>query len=168
MGELSSDLEELRRQLGEGAIQRAYVAIVTYMSALRTRLDSAHDEWSTTGLYQGHFDMTYFALLTSWLKRRDLKLAVVFDYTSYGFQVWLAARNRATQRRYWEMLRDNGWPATTLVEPAVGVDAIVAVEVADGLALDDEEALTASLEQAVTTLLADVDRFPGALGPAAV
>ncbi len=168
VGELRADLEELRRQVGAGAIQRAYVAIVTYMSALRTRLDSAHEEWSTTGLYQGYLDMTYFALLTPWLKQRDLKLAVVFDYATFGFQVWLAARNRATQRRYWELLRDNGWPAATLVEPAVGVDAIVAVDVADGLALDDQDALTDSLERAAMSLLDDMERFLASHDTAAV
>lgn len=168
MGDLRADLEELRRRLGEGAIQQAYVAIVSYMAALRTRFDSAHEQWSTAGLYQGYFDMTYFALLTPWLKRRDLKLAVVFDYTTFRFQVWLAARNRATQRRYWELLRDNGWPAATLVEPAVGVDAIVSVDVADGLALDDQDALTDSLERAAMSLLDDLERFLASHDTAAV
>lgn len=46
MGDLSSDLEELRRRLDEGAIQQAYTAIVAYMSGLRSRLGSAHEEWS--------------------------------------------------------------------------------------------------------------------------
>ncbi len=164
---LRGDLEELRRSLGEGAVPRAYLAIVTYMSGLRTQL-ATHEDWSVTGLYQGYFDMTYFPVVTPALKKRYLKLAVVFDYQAFGFQVWLAARNRTVQRRYWELLRDNGWPAATLVEPAPGVDAIVAVQVADALALDDPEPLTASLEAAVVTLLADVEPFLDALGPAAV
>lgn len=167
MSGLHSDLEELRRSLGEGAVQRAYRAVIAYMSGLRTQL-AAHEDWSVAGLYQGYFDMTYFAVVTPALKARDLKLAVVFDYQAFGFQVWLAARNRTVQRRYWELLRDSGWPAATLVEPAAGVDAIVAVHVADACALDDPDALTTSLEQAVLALASDVERFLDPLDPAAV
>ncbi|NLE11993.1 MAG: hypothetical protein GX630_10880 [Actinobacteria bacterium] len=38
---LVADLAELRRQLCKGAIQRAYVAIITHMSGLRTRLSES-------------------------------------------------------------------------------------------------------------------------------
>lgn len=80
--------------------------------------------------------------------------------------MWLAARNRAVQRRYWELLGDNGWPQTTLVEPAVGVDAIVAVDVADGRALVDQDALSASLEGAAARLLGDLETFFDRYDPA--
>lgn len=156
---LRSDLKELQRRLGEGAVQRAYVSIVTYLSGVRGRFAAAHEDWSIAGLYQGTFDMTYFPVVTPWLAVRRLKLAVVFDYSAFRFQVWLAARNRTVQRRYWGLLRDNGWPSESLVEPAVGVDAIVAVDVADGLSLDDAEALTASLMHAAEALLDDLERF---------
>jgi hypothetical protein len=149
----------LRQRLSEGAVQRAYLAILTYMSGLRTRLASAHETWTVGGLYQGYFDMTYFPLVTPSLKARELKSAVVFDYSSFQFQLWLAARNRAVQRRYWELLRDRGWTPDSLVEPAAGVDAIVSVDVADGLELADPDALTESLERAVAALLDEVDRF---------
>jgi len=168
VGELGGDLEELRRRLGEGAIQQAYNAIVGYMSGLRSTLEAAHEDWSVGGLYQGYFDMTYFPVNVPSLKARDLKLAVVFDYPSFRFQVWLAARNRAVQRHYWELLRDTGWSHATLVEPAVGVDAIVAIDVAEGLALVDQEALTASIVDAAATLLGDLERFFDRHDPAAV
>ncbi len=142
---LRSDLEELRRRLGEGAVQRAYVAIVAYMSGLRTELASSHADWSVAGLYQGYFDMTYFPLVTPSLKARSLKLAVVFQYSDFRFQVWLAARNRTVQRRYCALLRDRDWLSGSLIEPAAGVDAIVVVDVADGLDLDAPDLLTASL-----------------------
>jgi hypothetical protein len=161
VGELRGDLEELRRRLDEGAVQRAYLAVVTYMSGLRGELASLHDEWTVAGLYQGYFDMTYFPLVTPSLKSRSLKLAVVFDYRTFRFQVWLAARNRAVQKRYWELLKSQGWSQELLVEAAVGVDAIVALDVADGLALDEPHALTAALGRAVDTLLTDLERFLG-------
>ena len=159
MGELRGDLEQLRRRLGEGSIQRAYVAIVSYMSGLRTELAASHDEWATAGLYQGYFDMTYFGVVAPALKSRDLKLAIVFDYQTFRFQVWLAARNREIQRRYWQLLRDGGWPAESLVQPAAGVDAIVAVDAADGLDLDDPASLTTAIERTAVGLLREIEVF---------
>ncbi len=159
MNELRGDLEELHRLLGEGAVQRAYAAIIDYLSGLRTSLASEHEEWSVGGVYQGRFDMTYFPLVTPSLKARGLKLAVVFDYPAFRFQVWLAARNRTVQMRYWQLLSNGGWPSTSLVEPAVGVDAIVVLDVADGVDLEDSDALTASLTSATKALLTDLERF---------
>jgi len=159
VNELRGDLEELQRLLGEGAVQRAYTTIVDYMSGLRTDIVSSHEEWSVGGVYQGRFDMIYFPLFMPSLSVRGLKLAVVFDYVAFRFQVWLAARNRTIQRRYWQLLRDGGWPSASLVEPAVGVDAIVMLDVADGVDLEDPDMLTVSLKGAVKTLLGDLERF---------
>lgn len=140
-------------------MQRAYVAIVSYMAGLRTHLAAAYEDWSIAGLYQGYFDMTYFPVVTPALKARDLKLALVFDYTGFRFEVWLAARNRDVQRRYWELLAAHGWPAGSLVEPAVGVDAIVRADVCDGLGLDDTDSLTASFERVTLQLHDELLRF---------
>jgi hypothetical protein len=159
MDELRGDLEELRCQLERGSVRRAYVAIVTYLSGLRAHFATTQKEWGVSGLYHGYFDMTYFALMPPSLSARNLKLAVVFDYESFHYQVWLAARNRRVQRHYWRLLRDHGWPSQSLVEPAAGVDAIVSRDVADGLALDDPDLLTAAVEQAVLPLLQDLERF---------
>ncbi|NTW29137.1 MAG: hypothetical protein HGA39_07220 [Coriobacteriia bacterium] len=159
MGTLDSDLSELRDYLGEGSIQRAYAAIVGYMARLRTHFASSQGERAVSSLYQGYFDMTYFALFPPALKSRDLKLAIVFDYESFGFEVWLAARNRKVQREYWELFRGSSWPDYRVVEPAAGVDAIVEYNVACGFALDDSEALTARIEDAVVALLGDIEQF---------
>jgi hypothetical protein len=159
VGALTGDLSELREHLGDGSIQRAYAAIVGYMSRLRTHFVSTHGERAVSSLYQGYFDMTYFALFPPALKSRDLKLAIVFDYESFGFEVWLAARNRKVQRQYWELFRQSGWPDYRVVEPSAGVDAIVEHDVASGFALDDPEALTKQIEEAVAALLDDLGQF---------
>jgi hypothetical protein len=129
------------------------------MSRLGTELGRRHEAWAITGLYQGYFDMTYFAVVTPALKTRGLKIAVVFDYQSFRFQVWVAARNRETQKRFWRLLSDSGWPAESLVEPAPGVDAIVAVDVADGSDLVEPGALTDLIEGVVVELLDRLERF---------
>ena len=68
-------------------IQRVYRGIVSYMSRLRTVFASLRVEHVISGLYQGYFDKTYFALFSEELKARDLKLVVVINYESFAFGV---------------------------------------------------------------------------------
>jgi len=156
---LGDDLRELQQQLCRGSLQRAYGSILDYMAQLRLHFARIHGERAVSALYQGRFDMTYFALFPPALRSRGLKLAVVFDYTSFAFEIWLAARNRPLQRRYRRLLSDNGWSKHRLVEPAVGIDAIVRVEVTDALALEETEALTVRIEAAAQALLDDLGCF---------
>ena len=159
MGSLAGDLGDLRDQLDKGCVQRAYAAIAGYMSRLRAHFASREGERAVSGVYQGCFDMTCFALFPPALKSRDLKLAVVFDYEAFEFEVWLAARNRKVQRRYWELFRDSGWSRYRLVEPSTGVDAIVEHSVGSGFELDDPEALTAKIELTLAAFLVELERF---------
>ncbi|MHB1452245.1 MAG: DUF7000 family protein, partial [Coriobacteriia bacterium] len=150
---LGEDLTTLKAQLGTGSLQRAYGSIIGYMSQLRSHYAAFEGERVVSGLYQGYFDMTYFALYPAALKSRGLKLAIVFNYESFDFQVWLAARNRAVQRRYWQLLRDNGWSGHRLVQPAAGIDAIVESDITDAFALVEPDVLTARIEAAAQELL---------------
>jgi len=100
--------------------------------------------------------MTYFALFSEELKARDLKLAVVFNYESFAFEVWLAARNRKVQRRYWELLLDSGYKKHPLVEPAVGIDAIVMAVLAQEYTFEEEETLTARIVEGVAAFEQDI------------
>jgi hypothetical protein len=72
MQTLGSDLEGLRKQLEDGSVQRAYVAILGYMSRLRAWFASGRPDQMVSDLYQGVFDMTYFALTPPALTAREL------------------------------------------------------------------------------------------------
>lgn len=159
MASISEDLALLQDQLRRGAVQRAYGSIISAMSQLRSYFMARDGERAVSALYQGVFDMTYFALFPPALKSRGLKLAIVFDYESFTFEVWLAARNRALQRRYWQLLRDGGWSAHRLVEPASGIDAIVERDVADAGALGAPDVLAARVDAAARELLDELTAF---------
>jgi hypothetical protein len=156
----------LREQLAVGSIQRAYVAIVGYMSRLRAQYAVERGGRMVSGLYQGCFDMTYFALFPEQLKMRDLKMAVVFDYDTFSFQAWLAGRNRKVQKSYWEQLSSAGYAGHTLVSPGVGIDAIVSCVLAEDFSLADESALTDVIKTGVDVferdMLAALSTLPGA------
>jgi len=71
------DMEDFRQALDKGSIQRAYRALLSYMMALRTHLKN--ELAAGSGLYQGYLDMSYFALFPESLKRRNLKISIVFN-----------------------------------------------------------------------------------------
>jgi len=159
MTSIQEDMVELRRQLGKGSIRRAYAALISYMMGLRTHFENNWGDSAVSGLYQGYMDMTYFALFPPSLKRRHLKLAIVFNYTAFRFEAWLAARNRKVQRQYWELFRDSPWDEYRVVEPAPGIDAIVECDLASDFDLGDPDTLTSGIETATAAFIDDIERF---------
>ncbi len=159
MPSIQADVQELRKQLGKGSIQRAYRALISYMMGLRTHFANQHGAAAVSALYPGYMDMTYFAISPPSLKRRDLKVAVVFNYDAFRFEAWLAARNRKVQRQYWELFKDSRWARYRVVPPASGIDAIVECILADDFDLGDPDALTSTIEKATAALIGDIERF---------
>jgi len=159
MHSISKDLQEFRRQLDKGSIQKAYGGLLSYMMGLRTHFRNNLAGYYVSGLYQGYMDMTYFALFTSSLKHRNLKIAIVFNYDAFAFEAWLAAGNRKVQRQYWELFEESQWPEYRVVTPAKGIDSILECDLATGFDLDDPDALTASIEKATVTFIDDIERF---------
>ena len=156
---IQEDMEELRRQLGKGSIQRAYRALLSYMMGLRTRFENNYGDAPVSGLYQGYMDMTYFALFPPLLKRRDLKVAIVFNYDAFKFEAWLTARNRRVQRQHWELFRDSQWNEYRVITPTSGVDAIVECDLASDFDLSDPDTLTSRIETAVVAFVSDIEAF---------
>jgi hypothetical protein len=165
MSTLDEDIQELRKRLNEGAIQRAYRRIVSYMAHLRTVFAANQGERAVSGLYQGYFDMTYFALFPDALKKRQLKLAIVFNYQTFNFEVWLAARNRQLQRRYWELLHAADYKKHPLVEPGRGIDAIMEAVLAENCSWDTEDQLTTQIVEGVKIFERDIVTFLSKVDP---
>ena len=159
MHSIQEDMEELRKQLGKGAIQKAYGALLSYMMGLRTHFVNKYGDPAVSGLYQGYMDMTYFALFPPSLKRRDLKVAIVFNYDAFRFEAWLAARNRKVQRQYWELFRDSHWAEYRVVTPAGGIDSIIECDLVKDFNLSDPDALTSKIENATAAFIANIERF---------
>jgi hypothetical protein len=159
MHSIREDTEEFRRQLERGSIQKAYRALIAYMMGLRTHLKKRHAGSTVSGLYQGTMDMTYFALFPPSLKRRGLKVAIVFNYDAFRFEAWLAGSNRKVQRQYWELFRDSQWPEYRVITPAKGIDSIVECDLAKDFDLDDPHTLTSSIETTTDAFIDDMERF---------
>ena len=159
MHSIQEDMEELRKQLGKGAIQKAYGALLSYMMGLRTHFVNKYGDPAVSGLYQGYMDMTYFALFPPSLKRLDLKVAIVFNYEAFRFEAWLAARNRKVQRQYWELFKDGDWAEYRVVAPAAGIDSILECDLARDFDLSNPDTLTSSIETATVAFIDEIERF---------
>lgn len=158
MPSIQEDMADLRRQLQHGSIQRAYRALLGTMTDLRTHFKRRYPTHSVSGLYQGYFDMTYFAVVPPSLGRRGLKIAIVFNYGAFRFEAWLAAANRQVQRKYWERLKGARWAAYRVVAPAAGVDSIIECDLAGEFDLANPEPLTAAIEKKVAKFTRDIEK----------
>ena len=127
--------------------------------------DIEFSEWSRNfsielaNLYQGYMDMTYFAIVPPSLKRRDLKIAIVFNYEAFRFEAWLAGSNRKVQQKYWELVKNSQWNEYRVVTPAKGVDSIVECDLAKDFDFDDLDSLTASIEENTAEFVDHIESF---------
>ncbi len=158
MHTIQEDLDELQVQLGKGSIQKAYRALLSYMMSLRMHFVNKYGDPAVSSLYQGYMDMTYFALFPPSLRRRNLKVAVVFNYAAFGFEAWLTARNRKVQREYWELFRDSHWAEYRVVTPAEGIDSIIECDLAKDFDFSNPDALTSRIETAIAAFIDDMER----------
>jgi hypothetical protein len=159
MHSIQEDMAEFRGQLGKGSIQKAYAALLSYMMGLRTHFQKNYGDSAVSGLYQGYMDMTYFGLFPPSLKRRDLKVAIVFNYDAFRFEAWLTARNRKVQGLYWELFRDSRWNEYRVVAPNRGIDSIVECDLATDFDLGDPDTLTSRIETATAAFVDDMEKF---------
>ena len=157
MTSLNQHMQEYKKQLDKGMIQQAYRGLFDFYSALRSYLKEKYPDHLIPGsIYQGYMDMTYFSYSPPILKKKDLKIAIVFLHKPMRFEVWLGAVNRHVQNHYRELFRKKGWDKAPLTEPGKGVDAIVALPLAEHPDFDHQPALMRQIEQGVTEFINDV------------
>ena len=87
MESINESIKEYATQLSKGRIQKAYKGIMTFMSELRSYLESKYPDYTAGNLYFGYMDMTYFAFTPADLKNKKLKIAVVYLHEKGVFEV---------------------------------------------------------------------------------
>lgn len=125
MDSLDEQIQEYRNQLQKGYLQKAYQGIMTFMSSLKTYLEKSYPDYVSSGLYFGYMDMTYFAFTPSNLKKKKLKIAIVYLHEEGRFEAWLGGSNRKIQAQYIERLSDKNIGGYKLSQVLPGVDSII-------------------------------------------
>ena len=153
-------INEYRRQLERGAIQKAYRGLMEYIMGLRTHFMKTYPDYVVSGnIYYGYMDMTYFSVIPKSIKERKLKVAIVFLHESFRFEAWLSGVNRQVQTQYWKSIKESGWDKYRIVPQAKGVDSIVEKILVNKPNFSDLDALTKQIESATLIFIQDVEIF---------
>ena len=125
--EINNDcIKELRKQLQNGKIQKGYKAILEYLLYLQSYLKKKYVDYDFPGtLYHGYLDMSYFACIPATLKEKRLKIAIVFNYESFRFELWLSGYNKDIQKRYLDYFKDKKIKSYFIPETIQGYDSIL-------------------------------------------
>jgi hypothetical protein len=151
---------EYKKQLEKGAIIEAYRGLMDYFNVLRLHFKKKYPEHSVSGsVYYGFMDMTYFAIFPKSLKRRKLKIAIVFVHDTFRFEVWLSGANRKVQTEYWSLIRESGWKKYHITSPAIGIDSILDHILVDNPDFSDLGSLTKQIERGTLKFTTDVEAF---------
>ena len=159
MASFNEYMIDYKMQLGRGVIQRAYRGLMEYVMDLRTHLQHEYPDYFISGVYQGYMDMTYFSFTPRMLQERKLKIAIVFVYDKFRFEVWLAGVNKGVQGRYWELFRDSGWNRYQVVPIGKGVDSILEHVLVIDPDFGDLEALTEQIRVEASRFISDIEGF---------
>jgi hypothetical protein len=160
MKSLQENMIEYRKQLEKGAIQKAYQGLMEYMLKLKNHFGNKYPDYSVSGsIYYGYMDMTYFSVFPKSLKDRDLKIAIVFVYDSFRFEVWLSGRNQQVLAKYWKIIEESGWGKYKLGALGKGADSVVEHILVDNPDFSDLDALTRQIDQGTLKFIQDVESF---------
>ena len=160
MDSFLESMNEYREQLEKGAIQKAYRGLMEYFNALRLHFRKKHPDHSVSGsVYYGYMDMTYFSFFPISLKRRKLKIAVVFLHEAFRFEVWLAAVNKEVQTEYWKLFKESNWNKYHIPSNTKGLDSIVEYILVANPDFSDLDALTKQIEKGTLEFVKDVEDF---------
>ncbi len=166
MESMQSQMSEFRDQLQKGVVQKAYRGLMDFMLGLKNHLANKYPEFTAPGsLYTGYMDMTYFSILPASLKDRDLKIAIVFNYDAFRFEVWLSGRNKQVLKKYWKLLQKSHWDKYKLVEPGKGVDSILEHILTEHPDFGDLDALTQQIERGTLAFIRDIEKFLTSVDP---
>jgi hypothetical protein len=159
MQELNRSFAEYKKQMRKGVIQRAYQGVMKYFMSLRNELRKRHPKFEVSGIQWGYMDQTYFLFHPQSLKKRGLKVAIVFVHDTCRFDAWLASRNASYRKKYWQFFKDRGYDKHRMVPSSNAVDPILEHTLVADPDFGDQYALTEQIERGVMKFIEDVEGF---------
>ena len=165
MEELNMDsfheyINEYRKQIEKGDIKEAYKGLMEYIMDLRVHFKNKYPDYFVSGsIYYGYMDMTYFAFFPESLKRRKLKIGIVFIHETCRFEVWLFGYNKQIQTKYWKLFKESNWNKYRIVSTTKGVDSIIEYNIVNNPDFSDLDTLTQQIEKGTLKFIKDVENF---------
>ena len=160
MGPFHEYINEYKKQLEKGDIKEAYKGLMEYIMDFRVHFKKKYPDYFVSGsIYYGYMDMTYFSFIPESLKRRNLKIAIVFIHDTFRFEVWLAGYNKKVQTKYWKMFKESNWNKYHIVSTIKGVDSIIEYILVDNPDFSNLDTLTKQIETGTLKFIKDVENF---------
>lgn len=104
--DIGKSLEIYKKQLADGYIQQAYVALTKHIAELRAKFPP---EYKTGGISFGYLDYTYFPFFNDYLREHKLRFGIVLNHEKLQIELWLMGQNAPVQAEYWDRLKDTKW-----------------------------------------------------------
>ncbi len=153
-------VNEYRKQIQKGAIKEAYKGLMEYIMDLRTHFKNKYpDYFVSSNIYFGYMDMTYFSFIPESLKRRKLKIAIVFIHDTIRFEAWLAGYNKQIQTKYWKLIKESNWKKYRIPSNTKGVDSIIENILVENPDFNDLDNLTKQIERGTMEFIEDIESF---------
>ncbi len=153
-------INEYRKQMKKGDIKKAYKGLMEYIMDLRTYFNNKYPDYFVSGsIYQGYMDMTYFSFIPESLKSKKLRIAIVFCYDTFRFEVWLAGYNKQIQTKYWKLFKENDWNQYHVPSTTKGVDSIIEYILVDNPDFSNLDIITKQIEKGTLKFIKDIENF---------
>ena len=153
MSTLNARIPAYKKAFASGEIQKTYQELVGLVQSLRTEFYKGYQgEFSVATVMHGYIDFTYFYLQNDDLKKRKLKLAIVFNHHQAHFELWLLGQTKDVQRAYWQKLKATKWVNKDTM-PEYSIFEIVMLADPD---FDDTSKLSESLHRSFDVLIKDI------------
>ena len=160
MGPFHEYINEYKKQLEKGDIKEAYKGLMEYIMDLRVYFKKKYPDYFVSGsIYYGYMDMTYFSFIPESLKRRKLRIAIVFIHDTCRFEVWLAGYNKQVQTNYWKLFKEGDWDKYRIPSTTKGVDSIMEYILVDNPDFSDLDTITNQIERGTLKFIKDVENF---------
>ena len=154
------NMTEYKKQIQKGSIVKAYRGLMEYIMHLRTYLGKKYTDYNVpSNIYFGYMDMTYFSIIPKSFKDKKLKIAIVFNYETFGFEVWLSAINKNVLTKYWKLVKEKNWDKYRIVKPGKGIDSILEYNLVNDPDFSNLDALTKKIERGTLNFIKDVENF---------
>ena len=160
MNSMNKHIRHYKDQLQLGHIQKAYRGILKFMNDLRNHLKMAYpDHFISGSIYAGLMDVSYCTFTSPDLKKRDLKMVILFNHRSISFEAWLCGRNKGFQEKYWNLIRSKSWTKYQVPDDITGINAIIKLKLEEQPDFDYPVRLKQKLEKLTLDFSKDIENW---------
>lgn len=144
-------------QVQQGDIQAAYKGILDYMSKLQKSFANNYEDYEvSSNLYQGYMDISFIALSTELLKKKGLKIVIIYSHEKGDFEVWLSGRNRNITKEYKSFFNNMAFDNISMFHDNGNEYAIVECKLIANPDFDNQHLLTEIIQNGTEGFIAAV------------